>query len=73
VLVILGVLFVGLSYLTGEKLNLQKSSYVYWILGMSFFLLTIIGIEFFGIFGSFFDLHLIASNIARYSVRLFDV
>lgn len=53
VLVILGVLFVGLSYLTGEKLNLEKSSYVYWILGMSFFLLTIIGIEFFGIFGSF--------------------
>lgn len=53
VLVILGIFFLGLSYLTGEKFKLEKSSYVYWILGMSFFLLTIIGIEFFGIFGSY--------------------
>lgn len=53
VLLVLGILFVGLSYLTGERLKLEKSSYVYWILGMSFFLLTVIGIEFFGIFGPF--------------------
>ncbi len=53
VLIIFGCLFVGLSYLTGEKLKLEKSSYVYWVLGMSFFLLTIVGAEFFGLFGDF--------------------
>lgn len=53
ILIILGILFVGLSYLTEKVFKLEKSSYVYWILGMAFFLLTIIGIEFFGIFGPF--------------------
>lgn len=53
VLIVLGALFIGLSLLTGEKLKLEKSSYVYWVLGMSFFLLTIVGVEFFGIFGPY--------------------
>ena len=53
ILLLFGLLFLGLSYFTENKLKLEKSSFVYWILSMSFFLLSIIGIEFFGIFGQF--------------------
>lgn len=53
ILLLFGILFLGLSYFTETKLKLEKSSFVYWILSMLFFLLSIIGIEFFGIFGDF--------------------
>ena len=47
-----GAIFLGLSALT-EKLKLENSSYVYWILGMMFFVLTVIGACFFEMFGPF--------------------
>lgn len=52
-LIILGVGFLGLSKYTEEKLKLEKSSYIYWLLGMSFLFLTIVGVQFFGIFGEY--------------------
>ena len=53
ILVLFGALFFGLSYFTENKLKLEKSSFVYWVLSMAFFVLSIIGIEFFGVFGQF--------------------
>lgn len=52
-LIAFGLLFVILSIFTESKLKLYKSSYMYWILGVSFFLLGIIAMLYFGVFGSY--------------------
>lgn len=52
-LIVLGALFILLSIFTENKLKLYRSSFMYWLLGISFFILTIVGILYFGIFGSF--------------------
>ena len=52
-LIVFGGLFLGLSLFTEKKLKLYRSSYMYWLLSMSLFLLTIVGILYFGIFGSY--------------------
>lgn len=52
-LVLFGILFIILSLFTDKKLNLYKSSYMYWILGISFFILTIVGMLYFGISGTY--------------------
>lgn len=48
-----GTLFLGLSYLTDKKLNLKKSSYMYWMLSMSFYILTIVGLLYLGVFSNY--------------------
>lgn len=52
-LIILSIIFLGLSVFTELKLKLYKTSYIYWILGLAFLVLTIVGLQYFGIFGSF--------------------
>lgn len=52
-LVIFATLFLGLSIFTEEKLKLYRSSYMYWLLSMSLFILTIVGVLYFGIFGEY--------------------
>ena len=52
-LLIAGTLFLGLSYLTDKKLNLKKSSYMYWMLSMSFYILTIVGLLYLGVFSNY--------------------
>ena len=46
-LVILGTLFLALSRFSENKLKLYNTTYMYWILGMAFYLLTIIGMLYF--------------------------
>ena len=48
-----GLLFIILSIFTENKLKLYKSSYMYWILGVSFFLLSVIAMLYFGVFGEY--------------------
>lgn len=50
ILIVLGGLFLCLSIFTERKLKLYRSSYMYWILSMSFFLLSIVSTLYFGIF-----------------------
>lgn len=52
-LVILGTLFICLSKFSEDKLKLYNSTFMYWILGMSFYLLTIVGMLYFGIAGDY--------------------
>ena len=53
VLIVMGITFMVLSIFTETKLKLYKSAYMYWILSALFFLLTIVGILYFGIFGNY--------------------
>ena len=69
-LIAFGILFVGLSYLTGEKLKLEKSSYVYWILGMLFFVLTVVAAEYFELFGPFLTFYGDGKNLAYFTIAL---
>lgn len=52
-LIAFGLLFILLSIFTESKLKLYKSSYMYWILGVSFFLLGVIAMLYFGVFGTY--------------------
>lgn len=51
-LMLLGILFLGLSFFTEKKLKLYQTSYIYWVLSMSLFLLSIVAILYFGIISS---------------------
>lgn len=53
-LIILGILFLGLSNFSEKKLKLEKTTFMYWILSMSFFLLTWVGIGYFGLINKWF-------------------
>lgn len=48
-LLLFGCVFLGLSLLSEKKLKLYRSSYIYWILSMLFFSLTVVGNIYFGI------------------------
>ena len=52
-LIFLGLLFLVLSAFSEKKLNIYKTTYTYWLLSMIFFLLSIVGMEYFGIFGNY--------------------
>ena len=64
ILIGLGILFLGLSLFTESKLKLYRSSYMYWLLSMSLFLLTIVGVLYFGIFGDYLTYFGEGSNLA---------
>ena len=50
-LVIMGTIFLFLALFTERKLKLYRTSYTYWLLSISLYFLTIIGIHYFGVFG----------------------
>ena len=50
-LLLFGSIFLGLSYLSERKFNLYKSSYMYWILSMSFYFLSVVALLYFNVFG----------------------
>ena len=50
-LMILGTLFICLSGFSEKKLKLYNTTFMYWILGLSFYLLTIVGMLYFGLAG----------------------
>ncbi len=52
VLILLGLLFQGLSYFAENKLKIKKTSIMYYILSMSFFFTTCIGMCYYGMFGA---------------------
>lgn len=51
-LLLLGCLFLFLSQFTEKRLKLYMTTYMYWLLSMSFFTLTIVGALYFGIFNT---------------------
>jgi len=53
-LILMGTLFLGLSKFSEKKLKLEKTTFMYWILSMSFYLLTWIGIGYFGLINTWF-------------------
>ena len=71
-LVVLGTLFLALSKFSENKLKLYNTTYMYWILGMSFYLLTIVGMLYFGIIGTNLTYTGYYSNIA-YAITFFTV
>lgn len=84
-LLILGTVFIGLSFFSEKKLKLNKTTQMYWVLGCSFYLLTWIAVCHFEYFGSLFsytgelsDLaylttYLIATIILFITSKKFDV
>lgn len=50
-LILFGILFIWLSLFTENRFKLYKSSYIYWLLGTSFLLLSIIALLYFKVFG----------------------
>lgn len=72
VLIMLGMLFLGLSRFSEKKLKLYNTTFMYWILSMSFFLLTIVGMLYFGIAGEYLTYggegHLLAKAITLFTI-----
>ena len=54
-LIIMGFIFIGLSIFSEKKLQIPSTTKAYFILGLSFFLLSWIGIGYFGIFSDWFS------------------
>ena len=63
-LFIFGVLFIIVSIFSSEKLKLYRSSYLYWLLGIGFFLFTIIAVIYFRLFGLELSFYNNTSSIA---------
>lgn len=53
ILLILGILFLVLSLFSEEKIKIYKTTYMYWLLSMSFFIFTIISVLNLGIFSNY--------------------
>lgn len=70
ILVLFASLFLILSMFTEKKLKLYKTSYMYWILSITFYTLSLIAIEYFGIFGSFLTYDGLGSKIAYFITYL---
>lgn len=54
-LIIMGLIFLGLSVFSEKKLKIESTTKAYFILGLAFFLLTWIGIGYFGVFSEWFS------------------
>ncbi len=65
-LIVFGILFLCLSLFTEKKLKLYKSSYMYWLLSMSFFILVIVGFLYFGVAGSYLTYKGTGSDLAYF-------
>ena len=71
-LIVFGVFFIGLSLFTEKKLKLYKSAYMYWLLGVSFFLLSVVAMLYFGVFGTYLTYTLDGKYLA-YVITYFTV
>ena len=69
-LIVLGTLFICLSTFSEKKLKLYNTTFMYWILGLSFYLLTIIGMLYFGVAGDFLTYNGVGSSLA-YAITCF--
>lgn len=69
-LVLFASLFLILSIFTERKLKLYKTSFMYWILSITFYTLSIIAIQYFGIFGSFLTYSGSGSKLAYFITYL---
>ena len=56
-LLLLGTAFLGLSAFTEKKLNIKRTSIMYWFLSMSFYFAIIVGIGYFGLLGEPLSYH----------------
>lgn len=54
-LIFMGIIFMGLSYFSEKKLKIRRTTKAYFILGLSFFFLTWVGIGYFGAISSWFS------------------
>jgi len=54
-LLMFGGLFIGLSKFVNEKIKIEKTSKAYYIIGLCFLQLTLVGIGWFGIFSEWFS------------------
>lgn len=70
ILVLFAFLFLILSLFTEKKLKLYKTSYMYWILSITFYTLSLIAVEYFGIFGLFLTYDGLGSKIAYFITYL---
>ena len=64
VLLVAGTLFLGLSYFTEKVIKLKKSSYMYWMLSMAFYILTIVGLLYLGVYSSYLTYNGLGSELA---------
>lgn len=69
-LIVLGTLFICLSTFSEKKLKLYNTTFMYWILGLSFYLLTIIGMLYFGVAGDYLTYSGAGSSLA-YAITFF--
>lgn len=63
-LIFLGLVFLALSAFSEKRLNIYKTTYTYWLLSMMFFLLAIVGIEYFGVFGNYLTYNGLGNHLA---------
>ena len=63
-LLVAGTLFLALSLFTEKKLKLKKSSYMYWMLSMAFYILTIVGLLYLGVYSSYLTYNGSGSDLA---------
>ena len=71
-LCLFGFLFLGLSLFTENKLKLYRSAHLYWFLSMSFFVLTVVSILYFQLFGEYISYVGYGSSIA-YAITYFTI
>ena len=70
VLILFAFAFLILSILTERKLKLYKTSFMYWVLSIAFYTLSIVAIQYFGIFGSFLTYSGIGSELSYFITYL---
>ncbi len=63
-LLVAGTLFLVLSLITEKKLKLKKSSYMYWMLSMAFYILTIVGLLYLGVYSRYLTYNGSGSELA---------
>ena len=64
VLLLLSILFLGLSIFSEKKLKIENTTKMYWLLSISFFVVTTIGLFYFAVFGDYLTYSGEGSNIA---------
>lgn len=65
-LVLMGLIFLGLSSFSEKKLKISSTTKAYFILGLAFFLLTWIGIGYFGTFSQWFSFSGAGKNLVYF-------
>lgn len=66
ILIIMGLLFLGLSKFSEKKLKIKRTTEGYFILGLSFLLFSWIGVGYFGIFSPWFSFSGVGKNLVYF-------